>query len=98
MHHAWVFADQDFSASGRTWHGLNYHLNRSGSDNKKLLNLTITGAALSGNPVFILQIAGPWDVEGILCNILGVKGIEIILRASVETLVSGNRHNESKYL
>lgn len=60
-----MFADLDFSASGSTWDGVSYHLNRS-LDNKKLLNLTI--ASGTGNLVFILQIAGPWDIEGNLCG------------------------------
>ena len=65
LHYAWMFADLDFSASGSTWDGLSYRLIRSSSDNKKLLNLTIAGAAVTANPgVYILQIAGPWNVEG----------------------------------
>ena len=65
MHYAWVFADLDFSASRRTWNGVVYHLNRSSSNNKKLLNLTVTADGIGiDNPVFILQIAGPWNVEG----------------------------------
>lgn len=64
LHYAWVFADLDFSASGSTWDGFTYHLNRSSPDNKKLLNLTITSGPGTSDSVFIIQVAGPWAIEG----------------------------------
>ena len=59
-----MFADLDFSASGSSWDGFTYHLNRSSTDNKKLLNLTITSGPGAGDSVFVIQIAGPWAIEG----------------------------------
>ena len=64
LRYAWVFADLDFSASGSSWDGFTYHLNRSSTDNKKLLNLTITSGPGAGDSVFVVQIAGPWAIEG----------------------------------
>ena len=64
LRYAWVFADSDFSASGNTWDGLNYRLQRSSPNNGKLLNLTVTGVSQTNGTVFIIQIAGPWEQEG----------------------------------
>ena len=67
LRYAWVFADLDFSAAGSTWDGFTYHLNRSSPDYRKLLNLTITSGPGTGDSVFIIQVAGPWAIEGELC-------------------------------
>ena len=71
LRYVWVFADQDFSARGTTWDGLEYELRRQSSAFHHTGSATVSASlvfSVSGAPktsVHIPQIVGPWQSAGL---------------------------------